>query len=135
MISRLLFLFLFLSNFVLIAQQVETSTIKGPLDIDASNFLIQAKRVQNMTIDLSFRLYDLPELEDINSYSHITITSNADADTPTRYPDTSDNTNNSVVLLESRSSVSKLDAFEPKGITDFINANAKENLFSLILDE
>lgn len=130
MISRFLFLFLFLSGTMLQAQ-VQTSTINGFLDIDASNFLIQSKRVQNMDINLSLRFNRLPNIDGINSFSRFNPVTGLN-DTYIRYQEKYEYTSSSI-LLENQLRVSKIDSFNPNGATD-IKSALLTGVLNLIFD-
>ncbi|WP_299682594.1 hypothetical protein [uncultured Dokdonia sp.] len=116
---RILFLFLFLSGTMLQAQ-VQTPTINGILDIDASNFFIQTKRVQNMDINFSFRFNRLPNIDGINSFSRFNRVTGLN-DTYVRYKEKYEYTSSSI-LLENQFRISKIDSFNPNGSTSFGNA-------------
>ena len=119
MIFRFLFLFLFLSGTMLQAQ-VQTPTINGILDIDASNFFIQTKRVQNMDIKFSFRFNRLPNIDGVNSFSRFNRVTGLN-DTYIRYKEKYEYTSSSI-LLENQLRISKIDSFNPNGATDIKNA-------------
>lgn len=130
MIYRFLFLSFFLFGSMLQAQ-VQTSTINGFLDIDASNFLIQSKRVQNMDINLSLRFNRLPNIDGINSFSRFNPVTGLN-DTYIRYQEKYEYTSSSI-LLENQLRVSKIDSFNPNGATD-IKSALLTGVLNLIFD-
>ncbi|WP_299764918.1 hypothetical protein [uncultured Dokdonia sp.] len=130
MIYRFLFLSFFLLGSMLQAQ-VQTSTINGFLDIDASNFLIQSKRVQNMDINLSLRFNRLPNIDGINSFSRFNPVTGLN-DTYIRYQEKYEYTSSSI-LLENQLRISKIDSFNPNGATD-IKSALLTGVLNLIFD-
>jgi len=130
MLFRFLFLSLFLSGAMLQAQ-VQPSTINGFLDIDASNFLIQSKRVQNMNINLSLRFNRLPNIDGINSFSRFNPVTGLN-DTYIRYQEKYEYTSSSI-LLENQLRISKIDSFNPNGATD-IKSALLTGVLNLIFD-
>lgn len=131
MISRLFFSFLFLLSFTIQAQ-TPTSTISGILDIDASNFLIQSKKVQNMNIDISFRFNKLPNIDGIHTFSRYNVVTGQN-DAYIRYQKNFEYTSSSILLENQTRKFSKLDSYNPNGATGFGNAIAN-GILSLIFD-
>jgi len=111
--------------------QVQPSTINGFLDIDASNFLIQSKRVQNMNINLSLRFNRLPNIDGINSFSRFNPVTGLN-DTYIRYQEKYEYTSSSI-LLENQLRISKIDSFNPNGATD-IKSALLTGVLNLIFD-
>ncbi|MEP0265214.1 hypothetical protein [Dokdonia sp.] len=131
MISRSLFLLLFIVSFTA-QSQTQTPSISGILDIDASNFLLQTKRVQNMDIDISFRFNKLPNIDGVSSFSRYNrITGLNDA--YIRYQETYEYTSSSILLENQTRGLSKIDSFNPNGATDFGNAIVN-GVLNLIFD-
>lgn len=128
MISRFLFLSLFLMSFAI---QAQTPSINGILDIDASRFLLQTKRVQNIDIDFSFRFNKLPNIDGVTSFSRFNRVTGLN-DTYIRYQEKYEYTSSSL-LLENQFRISKIDSFNPNGATDFGNAIVN-GVLNLIFD-
>jgi hypothetical protein len=133
MILRAFFLLLFLVSFSVQTQaQAPTPSISGILDIDASNFLLQTKRVQNMNIDISFRFNKLPNIDGVNSFSRFNRVTGLN-DAYIRYQETYEYTSSSILLENQLRGTSKIDSFNPNGASDIGNA-LLTGVFNLIFD-
>lgn len=131
MISRSLFLLLFLISFTVQAQ-TQPPSISGILDIDASNFLLQSKRVQNMDVNFSFRFNKLPNIDGVSSFSRFNRVTGLN-DAYIRYQETYEYTSSSILLENQTRGLSKIDSFNPNGATDIKNA-LLTGVFNLIFD-
>jgi len=129
MVFRFLFLFLFLLSYTV---QAQTPSISGILNIDASNFLLQTKRVQNIDVNISFRFNKLPNIDGITSFSRFNRTTGLN-DAYIRYQETYEYTRSSIILENQTRGFSKIDSFNPHGATDFGNAIVT-GVLSLIFD-
>ena len=131
MISRSLLFLLFLVSFTM-QSQTQVPSISGILDIDASNFLLQTKRVQNMNVNFSFRFNKLPNIDGISSFSSFNRVTGLN-DAYIRYQETYEYTSSSILLENQTRGLSKIDSFNPNGATDIKNA-LLTGVFNLIFD-
>ncbi len=130
-ISRFLFLLLFLVSFGAQAQ-APTPYFSGILDIDASNFMLQSKKIQNMNIDISFRFNKLPNIDGVNSFSRFNQVTGLN-DAYIRYQETYEYTSSSILLENQFRGTSKIDSFNPNGASTIGNA-VLTGVFNLLFD-
>jgi hypothetical protein len=131
MIVKIAFVVCFLISFGAKAQ-APTPYFSGILDIDASNFLLQSKKIQNMNIDISFRFNKLPNIDGVSSFSRFNSATSLN-DAYIRYQETYEYTSSSLLLENQIRGTSKIDSFNPNGATDIKNA-LLTGVFNLIFD-